>query len=156
MPIAKPIAKPTHLALAAALLAVAPVRAQTPEVAVTEAWARATPPGASVGAAYVTLMSPAGDTLLSASSPAAARVEVHEMRMDGSVMRMRELSGGMALPPGQAVTLQPGGLHIMMIGLKGPLKPGDTVPLHLVFQSGPPVDVVARVGAMGATAAPAP
>lgn len=143
------------VAMAAVLLA-APAHAQSPPVAVTGAWSRATPPGAEVGAIYLSLDSPAGDRLVSASSPAAAQAQVHEMRMDGAVMRMRELEGGLPLPAHQVVTLAPGGLHIMLMGLKEPLKQGTTVPLHLVFQSSPPLDIAVPVAALGASAAPAP
>ena len=145
--------RPLRMALLAGLLA-APALAQTAPVTVTGAWARATPPGAAAAAAYVTLASPAGDRLVSVSTPAAAEAQVHEMHMEGDVMRMRELPGGLALPPGQAVTLAPGGLHIMLLGLKAPLKQGDTLALHLVFQSAPPVDVSVPVAAIGASAAP--
>ena len=146
---------PRHLpVILAALLLAAPAFAQPPPVAVTGAWSRATPPGAQVGAVYLSLNSPAADRLVSVSSPVAAQAQVHEMQMDGNVMRMRELPDGLPLPAGQAVTLAPGGLHIMLMGLKAPLQQGQTVPLHLVFQSAPPVDVVATVGSLGASAAP--
>jgi len=138
----------------AGLLLVAPAYAQTPPVAVTGAWSRATPPGAEVGAVYLTLDSPAGDRLVSASSPVAARAQVHEMRMDGAVMQMRELTDGLPLPAHHAVVLSPGGLHIMLVGLKAPLKQGGTVPLHLVFQSAPPLDLMVPIAALGASAAP--
>ena len=138
----------------AGLMLVAPALAQAPPVAVTGAWSRATPPGAEVGAVYLTLGSPAGDRLVSASSPAAAQARVHEMTMDGTVMRMREMKDGLALPAHQVVTLAPGGLHIMLVGLKAPLKQGGTVPLHLVFQSAPPLDLLVPVAALGASVAP--
>ncbi len=121
----------------------APVEAQG-------AWARATPPHASTGAIYLTLTSPSGDKLTGASSPAAGRASVHEMRMDGNVMRMRPVEGGLDLPAGQPVTLAPGGYHVMLEGLKAPLKPGQAVPLHLSFQKAPPLDIEAQVQAIGA------
>ena len=71
--------------------------------------------------------------------------------MDGAVMRMRGLPGGLALPPGQAVTLKPGGFHIMLEGLNAPLKRGETIPLHLTFAKSAPVDVVATVAGIGAS-----
>ncbi len=123
----------------------APVRAQ-------DAWARATPPGASTGAIYLTLISPSGDRLTGISSPAAQAAGVHEMRMEGSVMRMRPVEGGLALPAGQPVTLAPGGYHIMLEGLKAPLKPGQAVPVRLTFQKAPPLEVEAQVRPIGATA----
>lgn len=137
----------------AMLLAAAPAWAQAPTV--TAAWSRATPGGSQVGAVYLTLSSPGGDTLTGVSTQAAAKAEVHEMSMDGGVMRMRELPAGLALPPGQAVTLQPGGYHIMLMGLVQPLKQGQSVPLHLTFAKSAPVDVVAQVEGIGASG-PAP
>ncbi len=121
------------------------VRAERP-------WARATAPQQKVGGAYVTLTSPADDRLLGASSPAAGRVEVHEMRMDGNVMRMRELADGVPLPAGKAVAFAPGGYHIMLMDLKQPLAAGQTVSVRLRFQNAPPLDLqvpVAPIGAQG-------
>jgi copper(I)-binding protein len=126
----------------------------SPSVTVTNAWARATPPGAHIGAVYLTLTSPAGDKLLSVSSAASKGAAVHEMKMDGGVMRMRELPGGLDLPAGQSVTLQPGGNHIMLTNLNAPLKQGQTVPLHLTFQTSAPVDVQAQIGGVGAMMPP--
>lgn len=138
------------LAAIAALVAGAAC-AQSNPVKVENAWARATPPRAEVGAVYLTLTASAPDRLVGASTPAAAKAEVHEMSMDGGVMRMRETAGIM-LPAGQPITLSPGGFHIMLTGLKAPLKEGQTIPLHLTFASAPPVDVTAKVGGVGATA----
>jgi periplasmic copper chaperone A len=144
--------------LLAGLLGAGPGWAQTPpappSVIVTNAWSRATPPGAHVGAVYLTLTSPAGDKLLSVSSPAAKGAEVHEMRMDGNVMRMRELSDGLDLPAGRSVMLQPSGNHIMLTGLNAPLKRGQTVRLHLTFRTSAPVDVQAQVAGIGAMTPP--
>ena len=138
--------------LTACVLAFAsPAAAQQPAaVDVRDAWARATPAGASTGAAYFTLTSPAGDVLLGASSPAAAQVSMHEMRMDGSIMRMRAVEDGLALPAGQAVTLQPGSYHVMLERLTGPLKQGQTIPVRLLFRNAPPVDLQVPVQAIGA------
>ena len=91
------------------------------------------------------------DRLLSASSPAAEAVQVHEMKMEGNVMRMREIAGGLEIPPGATVTLAPGGLHIMMMGLKAPFKQGDKVPVTLVFEKAGKIDVELAVVAMGAS-----
>ncbi len=119
-------------------------------VVVQDAWARATPTGATTGAAYMTLTSPAGDVLTGASTPAAGHAAVHEMQMDGAVMRMRPIEGGLVLPPGQAVTLRPSGLHVMLEGLRAPLKQGGTMPLHLTFRTAPPLDLQVPVRAVGA------
>ena len=152
---------PLHhrLLLAAVLLlgGFAAVRAQTsngPPVAVTGAWSRATPTHAANGAVYLTLTSPEADTLVGVSSPIAGSAMLHKMSMDGNVMRMRPVEGGLDLPAGKPVTLAPGGYHIMLMGLKAPLKQGQTVPLHLTFRNAAPEDVTAQVKGMGANAAP--
>ena len=118
-------------------------------VGVQGAWARATTPGVATGGVYVTLTSPAGDKLVGASSPVAAGAELHEMRMDGTIMRMRAVPGGLDLPPGQAVTLSPSGYHIMLEGLRAPLRQGTVVQVHLVFQKAAPVDIEASVQSIG-------
>ncbi len=123
--------------------------AQTGGVEVKDAWARATPGGAKNGAAYLTLLSPTGDRLTGVTSPAAKMTQLHEMANDGGVMKMREVSA-IDLPAGEAVTLKPGGLHIMMMGLKHPLKPGESVPLTLTFEKSGTREVTAAVGKVGA------
>src|SRR4051794_40473988 len=95
--------------------------AQTGGVEIKDAWARATPGGADNGAAYLTLVSPPGDRLTGVTSPAAEKAQLHEMTNDHGVMQMREVAA-LDLPPGKPVTLKPGGLHIMMLGLKHSLQ----------------------------------
>lgn len=124
------------------------------EIVADHPWSRATPPGASTGAVYVTLTSKEGDSLVSVTSSASNGASVHDMTMDGTIMRMREVTGGLALPPGQAVALQPSGYHIMLTGLKAPLKRGETVQLHLIFAKSPPLDISAPVAGIGASAPP--
>ena len=119
----------------------ADIRAET-------AWSRATSPRQEVGAAYVTLRSDTADRLVSVSTPAARESQLHDMSMAGGVMRMRE-APGIALPAGKTVTLAPGGLHIMLMGLAKPLTPGQTFPLHLVFEHAPPLDVIVTVRTPG-------
>jgi copper(I)-binding protein len=116
-------------------------------------WARATPPTAPTGGGYLSIKNTGTepDRLLSASSPNAGTVQVHEMKMEGSVMRMRELESPLEIKPGETVTLAPGGMHLMMMGLKGPLKQGEHVPLTLVFEKAGKIDVELAVVAMGAT-----
>lgn len=141
--------------LFAGLLAPHAVLAQP--IQVEQPWARATAPQQKVGGAYVTLTSPSGDRLLGASSPAASRVELHEMRTEGDVMRMRELAGGLDLPAGRAVAMAPGGYHLMLVDLKQPLVAGQSVPVQLRFRDAPPVEVqlqVAPVAAAGPAAKP--
>ena len=135
------------LAWAALVLAGATVHAASPAVLKAEqAWARPTVAGQQAGGAYVTLHNGGAtvDRLLGGSTPAAERVEVHEMRMDGSVMRMRELPA-LELPAGKSTKLEPGGLHLMLMGLKAPLKVGDKVPLKLRFEKAGEVDLVLLV-----------
>jgi periplasmic copper chaperone A len=118
-------------------------------------WARATPPTAPAGGGYLTITNTgtAPDRLVGIKSPAAATIQVHEMKMEGNVMRMREVEGGLEIPAGATVTLAPGGVHLMMMGLKAPLKQGERVPLTLVFEKAGSIDVELAVAAMGATPA---
>lgn len=120
-------------------------------VTVDSAWTNATPPGATVGAGYMTIRN--GDAaptrLTTATSDASERVEVHTMSMENGVMSMRPVDGGLEIPAGGAVELKPGGLHLMLIGLKAPLTEGASVPVTLVFESGARVDVALAVRAMG-------
>jgi copper(I)-binding protein len=114
-------------------------------------WARATPPGGKVGGAFVTLLNTgdAPDRLVSASSAVAGRVELHTHIKDGDVMRMREVEGGIPLPPGEIVRLQPGGLHIMLLGLNQGLTAGSHFPLTLAFEKAGSVQVEVLVETMG-------
>lgn len=155
-----PIKKVASLASAtlAVIFHAAPALAQPApipdQVAVEGAWSRATPPGAQTGAVYLTLTSPAGDRLVGASSPSSRKAEVHEMRMEGPVMRMREATDGLDLPAGQHVALAPGGYHLMLVDLAAPLKQGQTVHVRLTFQKSPPAEVDVPIGAVGAAAPP--
>jgi copper(I)-binding protein len=115
-------------------------------VAVAGALCRPTPNGRQVTGCYLTLTSPAADTLVSIASPVAALAQVHETRMESNMMMMRELEAGLPLPAGQPVSLAPNGNHIMLMGVTEPLKVGDTVPLTLTFANAAPVEVVAAVG----------
>jgi copper(I)-binding protein len=101
---------------------------------IANAWARATPPGATTAAAYFTVTNTgtAADTLTGASAPMAGMTMLHKMEMTGSVMKMRMVDG-IAIPPGKSVTLAPDGFHVMMTGVTKPLKAGDTLPLTLTF-----------------------
>lgn len=140
-----------HRALLAALLCAGPAFAQAPApVRADTPWARATAPQQRVGGLYVTLTSPVADALVGATTPAAGRVELHEMQMQGDVMRMRELPDGLPLPAGQAVVLAPGGYHLMLLDLRAPLVAGQTVAVRLQFRTAPPLDVQATVAPVGA------
>ena len=140
--------------LACALFAVAGT-AGAQVVEVKDPWARATAPGQKAGGVFMQLKSPGGGALVAAESPAANVVEIHEMAMEGNVMRMRAIPK-LDLPAGQTVELKPGGYHVMLIDLKAPLKKGDMVPVKLKVQGkdGKPaeIEVKAEVRDMGAGA----
>ena len=105
------------------------------DVVVTGAWARASPGNAATGAAYLTVTNrgAAVDRLVAAASPVAARAELHTMVMEGGMMRMHEVPS-IELAPGQTVTLAPGGLHVMLMGLAQPLEEGSMLALTLTFE----------------------
>ena len=107
--------------------------ASNSDVRIANAWASPTPPGITVGAAYMSLVTSATDRLVGASSPIAERVELHSMTMDGGLMRMRPLRE-LALPAGKTVELSPSGTHFMLLGLKQPLKAGTQFQLQLKFE----------------------
>jgi periplasmic copper chaperone A len=96
---------------------------------ITQPWARATPKGASTGAAYMTVTNTgtAAAKLSCASSDAAAQCQIHEMSMDNGVMKMRPVEGGLEIKPGETVTFKPGGYHLMLVDLKAPLVKGKSV-----------------------------
>ena len=130
--------------------ALAQTGAQTGGIEIKDAWARATPGGAQTGAAYLTLLSPTGDRLTGVTSPAAEKAELHQMTNDGGIMKMREVTA-IDLPPGTSVSLKPGGLHVMLMGLKHPLQPGQSVPMTLQFEKSGTREVDVAVGKVGAT-----
>ncbi|MBN8504674.1 MAG: copper chaperone PCu(A)C [Burkholderiales bacterium] len=101
----------------------------------TEPWVRGTlSPAQKATGLFVQLQNAQGARLVTAASPAAGIVEIHEMAMVDGVMRMRALKDGLELPAGQTVHLKPGGYHVMLIDLKQPLKEGDTVPVTLTLK----------------------
>ncbi|MBI5937479.1 MAG: copper chaperone PCu(A)C [Betaproteobacteria bacterium] len=103
------------------------------DIKIDEAWTRATAPGQHIGGAFMTLTADADLSLVDAASPVASSVEMHNMVMDKDVMVMRRIDR-IALPKGKAVPLAPGGLHLMLFGLKAPLKTGERVPLTLTVR----------------------
>ena len=117
-------------------------------------WTRATAPTAKAGGGFMTITNKGttADRLVAARSNVSAKVEIHEMKMDGSVMRMRELEKGLEIPPGATVALKPGGFHIMFMELKAPFAANSKVPLTLVFEKAGSIDVEMTVEAMGAGA----
>jgi uncharacterized protein YcnI len=113
-------------------------------------WARATPGGAQVAGAFMKIINSGTepDRLIGGTVPFASRFEVHEMAMDGGVMKMREVKG-LEIKPGETVELKPGGYHVMFMDLKSGLKEGETVKGTLVFEKAGKVDVEFRVGPIG-------
>mgnify|MGYP003419005306 FL=1 len=104
------------------------------DIAVSDAWVRATVPAQKATGAFMQLKSDADARLLSATSPVAGVVEIHEMVMDGKVMKMNAVPS-LDLPAGKAVELTPGGYHVMLMDLKQQVKEGDEVPLTLTIES---------------------
>ena len=140
--------------LAVALLAGAAQAQGAAPVAVEGAWARASVPGQMASGAFMRLTAPEATRLVRIESPAAGVAEMHEMKMDGNVMKMRALPG-LDLPAGQAVELKPGGYHLMLMDLKAPLAKGSSVPLTLVFQDAKGVQSQQQVQVPVAASAPA-
>jgi len=144
-----------------AYLGGSPVRAdevKAGELVITQAWSRATPGGAKVGGGYLTIENKgtAPDRLLGGAADVAAKVQVHEMSMNNGVMTMRPVEGGLLIEPGKTVKLSPGGMHLMLLDLKGPLKQGEKLPITLEFEKAGKVSIVLDVegiGAMGPAAA---
>ena len=116
---------------ASALLATPGAFAQT---TVKDAWVRGTVAQQKSSGLFFSITSAKGGRLVSASSPVAGVAEIHEMSMQGDVMKMRALPEGLALPAGKPVQLSPGGYHVMLLDLKQPLKNGESVPLTLTVQ----------------------
>lgn len=144
-------------AIAGALVVISllPGVARTADLVIERPWARATPPGATVGAGYLEIRNTgrSADRLVGASTPAAAMVQVHEIRVADGEMQMREV-GVLEIPAGGSVRLEPGGLHLMLMDLTAPLVTGTTVPVTLEFDVAGRIPVelaVAPPGAPGPT-----
>jgi copper(I)-binding protein len=125
--------KAIQIHLTAVLLTFASASALAADVDVKAPWVRGTVTGQQATGAFMEVTSKAGATIISASSPVAGVTEVHEMKMDGGVMKMRAVAR-LDLPAGKPVKLEPGGYHVMLMDLKQPLKKGDLVPLTLKFE----------------------
>jgi copper(I)-binding protein len=128
------------------------------DVTVRDAWIRGTVAGQKVTGAFMQLSSTSDATLIDASTPSAKFVEIHEMKKEGDVMKMKAIDK-LALPAGKSVALTPGGYHMMLFDLKGQLNVGDVVPLTLTFEDTrgkkSTVEVKATVKALSAGAMPA-
>jgi len=142
---------------AALMLALFAVPAAADEVkagdlVITQAWSRATPGGAKIAGGYLTIENKgaAPDRLMGGTGDVAAKIEVHEMATKDGVMTMRPLDKGLAIEPGKTVKLAPGGYHLMLMDLKGPLKQGDKVPLTLEFEKAGKVNLSLDVQGVGA------
>ena len=143
-------------AIAATVLA-APARAEevkAGDLVITQGWSRATPGGAKIGGGYLTIENKgsAADRLIGGSGDIAGKVEVHEMAVDNGVMKMRPLDKGLTIEPGKTIKLAPGGYHLMMFDLKGPLKQGEKVPVTLEFEKAGKVAISLDVQGLGAQA----
>jgi len=121
------------------------------DITISAPWSRATPKGSPVGAGYLTIHNSGSvpDRLLGGESDAAGEVQVHEMTMDGDVMKMRRLASGLAVPAGATVVLKPSGYHLMLMSLKAPLAKGQTVKITLNFEHAGKVPVEFAVGGIG-------
>jgi len=119
---------------------------------ISDPWARATPAGAAVGAGYMTIVNSGkeADRLVGGSFAGATSMQIHEMSMDGGIMRMRELAKGLEIKPGASVQLKPGGYHVMFMGLKQQIKEGAPIEGTLVFERAGKVSVQYTVKAVGA------
>ena len=140
-----------------ACLFTAPARAgdvKAGDLVISQAWGRATPNGAKIGGGYLTIENRGStpDKLIGVSGDIAGKIEVHEMAMNDGVMKMRPLDKGLAIEPGKTVKLAPGGYHLMMFDLKGPLKQGDKVPVTLEFEKAGKVTLSLDVQGVGAQA----
>ena len=118
-------------------------------IKIEDAYTRATVPGQQVAGGFMKIDNKGGtDLLVSASSPIAGEVQLHEMSMEGNVMKMRQVKD-IPVPAGGAVELKPGGMHLMFINIKAPLATGETVPVKLKFAKAGEVEVKMPVNAMG-------
>jgi periplasmic copper chaperone A len=126
---------------------------QAGDIRIERPWARATPGQSRIGAAYFTLedVGAAPDRLIAIETPVAAAAELHTHMLDGNVMQMRPV-GAIEVHPGEPTVLQPGGLHVMLVDLKAPLKTGDRFAMTLTFEHAGRVEImvpVERAGARG-------
>ena len=136
----------------ASLVLATPVLAQQPTtVAVTAVWARASAGPAKTAAVYATVTASGPDRLTGASTPAAANAELHQSSMSNGVMQMRPVPGGLPVSPGTPVRLSPGGYHLMLTGLKAPLRQGEQFPITFTFAHAGPVMTEVTVASAGAS-----
>ena len=152
--------------LAAGAIAVAQIAAIGAQAAdydvgaihISQPWARATPKGASSGAAYMTITNKGStpDRVSCVSSDISAQCQIHSMTMDNGVMKMRPVEGGLQIKPGETVTLKPSGFHLMLVDLKQPLQQGKTAEATLKFENAGTIKVEFPIAGIGASAPGAP
>lgn len=121
---------------------------------IMQPWTRATPGGAKVAGGYLTVTNNGkeSDRLIGGTLPGAARVEIHEMKIENGVMEMRPLARGLEIKPGETVKLEPGGYHVMFMGMTTSLKQGEKLKGQLMFEKAGPVEVEYSVAPVGASA----
>lgn len=152
------MSKLIHVFVGASLLVMSiatPMFAQETKVGslvITQPWSRATPGGAKVAAGYLTIENKGSlpDRLKSATSDVAGKVELHDIAMSNNVMTMRPVDGGLPIEPGKIVKLAPGGLHLMLLDIKSPLKVGDKAPVTIEFEKAGKVTLSLDVQGVGA------
>ena len=122
------------------------------DIVIEAPWTRATPEGAKVAGGYITVVNAGSrpDRLIGGTFPLAGRFEVHEMAVTNGVMTMRELGKGLEIPAGGRVELKPGGFHVMLMDLKGAVKPGAPIKGTLIFERAGTVEIEYRVAPIGA------
>ena len=140
------------LALTAALACSA---AYAQNVDIRDAWIRTSVPGQKATGAFMKITAKDGTKLVGAASPAAGVAEVHEMKMEGDVMKMRAVSGGLDIAAGKTVELKPGGYHVMLMDLKAALVKDSTVPLTLTFKDAKGAESKVELKVQVVTTAPA-
>jgi periplasmic copper chaperone A len=120
-------------------------------IKVSQVWSREVPPASKVAGGFMTITNTGSepDTLIGGSVAVAGKFEVHEMTMTDGVMKMRELKPGLVIKPGETVVLKPGSFHVMMMGLKEPLKAGKPIKGTLIFQKAGKIDVTYKVEPFG-------
>ena len=143
------------LAFSCAVACTAALAQTAAAVKVDGAWARATVQGQMGSGAFMTLTAKDGTRLVGLSSPAAGVAEVHEMKMEGDIMKMRTVSA-LNLPAGKKVELKPGGYHVMLMDLKAPLAKNSTIPMTLLFKDAKGVESKLELKLPISTVAPGP
>lgn len=121
------------------------------KIKISQVWTRVTPPASKVAGGFMTITNTGTepDTLTGGTALISARLEVHEMTMDGGVMKMRELKPGLVIKPGEAITLKPGSFHVMFMDLKEPLSQGKPFKGTLVFEKAGTIEVEYKVEPFG-------